>query len=149
VSEEVVTTGTRGTSISDRAAGSWTDIFGGGLQAVMDAGRAVATAVETQQLSVDPHLVDTMIKKLTEMQDELAKILRNRSSLSLNMKLGGGYAVDIANANTDFGKAAIKQIEDVARAIESLKTQIEKSRASYQNADQAGADSLKKLNGKS
>ncbi len=30
-----------------------------------------------------------------------------------------------------------------------LKTQIEKSRASYQNVDQAGADSLKKINGKS
>ncbi|MFJ5991246.1 hypothetical protein [Lentzea sp. NPDC092896] len=136
-------------SFADRASGgTWDGIFGSGLSAIMDAGKAVAVAVETQQLSVDPHLVDAMIKKLTEMQDELAKILQKRGQLSVQMKLGGGYAEHIAASNTDFGTAAIKQIEDVARAIESLKTQIEKSRASYQNVDQAGSDSLTKLDGK-
>lgn len=145
MSEEVVTSG----KVGALSGGSWTDIFSGGFNAIIDASKAVATAVETQALSVDPHLVDTMIKKLTEMQDEVEKILRKRGQLSVDMKLGGGYAAHIAKTNTDFGAAAIKQIEDVARAIESLKTQIDKSRASYKNVDQAGADSLKKLNGKS
>lgn len=149
MSGEAVTSGKVG-SFADRASGgTWDGIFGSGLSAIMDAGKAVAVAVETQQLSVDPHLVDAMIKKLTDMQDEVEKILRQRGQLNLQMKLGGGYAEHIAKSNTDFGAAAIKQIEDVARAIESLKTQIEKSRASYRNADQSGSDSLKKLNGKS
>ncbi|MEV6243762.1 hypothetical protein [Lentzea sp. NPDC051838] len=145
MSEEVVTSG----KVGALSGGSWTDIFGGGLSAVVEASKAVAVAVETQQLSVDPHLVDTMIKKLTEMQDELGKIQRKREVLSNKMKLGGGYAENIANANLQFGTAAITQIADVARAIDSLKTQIEKSRASYRNVDQAGADSLNKINGKS
>ena len=149
MSEEVVTSGKVG-SFADRATGgSWTDIFGGGLSAIADAAKSVAVAVETQQLAVDPHLVDAMIKKLDEMRDELSKILRKRETLSRKMKLGGGYAENIAQTNTDFGTAAVKQIEDLDRAIESLKTQIEKSRASYQNVDQAGADSLTKINGKS
>lgn len=149
MSEGVFTSGKVG-SVADRASGgTWDGIFGSGLSAIMDAGKAVAVAVETKQLSVDPHLVDAMIKKLTAMQDEVEKILRKRANLSLQMKLGGGYAENIAKSNTDFGTSAIKQIEDVARAIESLKTQIEKSRASYENADQAGSDSLKKINGKS
>jgi hypothetical protein len=148
VSEEVVTSGKVG-SLADKAAGStWSGIFGGGLSAIMDAAKSVAVAVETQALSVDPHLVDAMLKKLGEMQDELGRIQRKREALSFKMKLGGGYAEHIAQSNTDFGNAALKQIEDVGRAIESLKTQIEKSRASYKNVDQAGADSLKKLDGK-
>lgn len=145
VSEEAVTSGKAGAL----SGGSWTDIFGGGLSAIVDAAKSVAVAVETQQLSVDPQLVDAMIKKLDQMRDELAKILRNRNQLAREMKIGGGYAADIASSNMKFGAAAVKQIEDLDRAIESLKTQIEKSRASYQNVDQAGADSLKKLNGKS
>ncbi|ANZ38111.1 hypothetical protein BBK82_20635 [Lentzea guizhouensis] len=116
---------------------------------MLAASKAVEVAVETQQLSVDPNLVDAMIKKLNEMRDELAKIRRKRDQLSLNMKIGGGYAMEIAKANTTFGQAAIKQIDDIDRAIESLKTQIEKSRASYKNVDEAGSDSFKKINGKS
>lgn len=145
MSEEVTTSG----KVGALSGGSWTDIFGGGFKAIADASKAVAVAVETQQLSVDPQLVDTMIKKLTEMQDELGKILRKRGTLGLAMKLGGGYAEHIAQTNMNFGTAAVKQIEDVSHAIDSLKTQIEKSRASYQNADQAGRDSFKKIDGKS
>ncbi|MGW6446531.1 hypothetical protein [Lentzea sp. NPDC055074] len=149
MSEEVVTSGKVGGFADKASGGAWDSIFSGGLNAIMDAGKAVAVAVETQQLSVDPQLVDAMIKKLTAMQDEVEKILRKRANLSLQMKLGGGYAENIAKSNTDFGTAAIKQIEDVARAIESLKTQIDKSRASYENVDQAASDSLEKINGKS
>ncbi|KOV83993.1 hypothetical protein [Nocardia sp. NRRL S-836] len=151
MSEPFSTTGVVGTSIAEQAAAtaSWGAILGGGVAAVMAASKAVAVAVETQQLSVDPHLVDAMIKKLDEMRDELNNVLRNRGQLSIDMKLGGGYAMEIAKANTQFGAGAIKQIEDVGRAIESLKTQIEKSRASYRNVDQSGANSFTKLNGKS
>jgi aldehyde:ferredoxin oxidoreductase len=151
VSEPISTTGVVGTSIAEQAAAtaSWGAVLGGGLAAVMAASKAVAVAVETQQLSVDPQLVDSMIKKLDAMQDELGRIMRDRNQLSVDMKLGGGYAMAIAKANTQFGSEAIKQIEDVNKAIESLKVQIEKSRASYRNVDQGGADSLNKINGKS
>ncbi|MEU7479203.1 hypothetical protein AB0A63_24670 [Lentzea sp. NPDC042327] len=151
MSEPLSTSGVVGTSIAAQAAAtaSWGAVLGGGLAAVMAASKAVAVAVETQQLSVDPHLVDAMIKKLKGMQDELARLMRQRTHLSLQMKIGGGYAMEISKANTTFGTAAVKQIEDVAKAIESLITQIEKSRASYTNVDQAGSDSFRKINGKS
>ncbi|MEV6718472.1 type VII secretion target [Lentzea sp. NPDC051208] len=145
MSEEVVTSGKVG-SFADRASGgAWDGIFGSGLSAVMDAGKAVAVAVETQQLSVDPHLVDAMIKKLTAMQDELDKVGRKSADLSTQTKLGGGYAESISQGNRTFGTAAQQTIKDLVKAINELKRQIEKSRASYQNVDQAGADSLKKL----
>ncbi|WP_439661346.1 type VII secretion target [Lentzea sp. HUAS TT2] len=145
MSEEAVTSGKVG-SLADRAAGgTWDGIFGSGLSAVMDAGKAIAVAVETQQLSVDPHLVDAMIKKLTAMQDELEKVSQRSSELSQETKLGGGYAEAISKGNRTFGTAAQQSLKDLAKAINELKTQIEKSRASYTNADQAGADSLKKL----
>ncbi|SMD23978.1 type VII secretion target [Lentzea albidocapillata] len=141
MSEEVVTSG--------KVAGSaWDSIFGGGLSAVMDAGRAVAAAVETQQLSVDPQLVDAMIKKLTEMSDALENVAMNAGDLSMDTKLGGGYAEAISQGNRTFGQAAQKTLVDMAKAIESLKTQIEKSRASYKAVDQSSADALKKLDGK-
>jgi hypothetical protein len=150
VSEEAVVTSGKVGSFADKATGgTWTDIFGGGLQAVMDAGKAVATAVETQQLSVDPHLVDAMIKKLDEMQQELSKIGRRSTDLSADPMLGDGYAQQVSKTNMQFGRDAARQLTDISKAIESLKVQIEKSRASYKNVDQAGADSLKKINGKS
>lgn len=149
MSEEVVTSGKVG-GFADRASGgAWDSIFSGGLSAVMAAGQAVAVAVETQQLSVDPHLVDAMIKKLTEMKDAIDEVSQRGMDLSMDTKLGGGYAEAISQGNRTFGRAAQQTIRDVAKAIDELKTQIEKSRASYRNADQAGAGSLKKIDGKS
>ncbi|GLY54444.1 hypothetical protein Lesp01_81000 [Lentzea sp. NBRC 102530] len=130
---------------SGKVGTSFTDIFGSGLTAVMDAGRAVAIAVETQQLSVDPHLVDAMIKKLTEMGDAIDKVGRSANNLSIDTKLGGGYAEQISASNRTFGTAAQQTLKELAKAIEDLKTQIEKSRATYKASDRNSADAIKKL----
>ncbi|WP_394615938.1 type VII secretion target [Lentzea sp. JNUCC 0626] len=137
MSEEVVTSG--------KVGSSFTDIFGSGLTAVMDAGRAVAIAVETQQLSVDPHLVDAMIKKLNGMKDALDRVMQRSAVLSQDTKLGGGYAEQISASNRTFGEAAQQTLRDLLKAIDELKTQIEKSRATYKASDQDSADSMKKL----
>lgn len=148
MSEEAVTSGKVG-SFADRASGStWDGIFGSGLSAVMDAGRAIAVAVETQQLSVDPQLVDAMIKKLTGMKDAIDEVQQSAADLSIDAKLGGGYAEQISQNNRTFGRAAQQTLKDLAKAIDDLKTQIEKSRATYAAVDQGSADSLKKLDGK-
>lgn len=140
---------TPGPSFADRAANNtWDSIFTGGFNAIVDAGKAVAAAVETKALSVDPHLVDTMIKKLTEMQNAIDEVQQSAADLSADAKLGGGYAEQISHDNRTFGRAAQQTLIDVSKAIAQLKTQIEKSRASYQAVDEAGADSLKKLDGK-
>ena len=144
VSEEVVTSG----KIGALSGGSWTDIFSSGFKAVADASKAVAVAVETQQLSVDPHLVDSMIKKLTEMKDALDEVSQLGADLSADTKLGGGYAEAISQGNRTFGQAAQQTIRDMSKALEDLKTQIQKSRASYTAVDQSHADALKKLDGK-
>jgi hypothetical protein len=142
VSEEVVTSG-------KVSGGTWDGIFGGGLSAIVNAAKSIAVAVETQALSVDPHLVDSMIKKLTEMGDALEKIGTQAQDLSMDTKLGGGYAEAISQNNRTFGMTAQRTLTDLAKAIQELKTQIEKSRASYQAVDQSHADALKKLDGKS
>ncbi|NGY57985.1 hypothetical protein G7043_03445 [Lentzea sp. NEAU-D13] len=132
---------------SGKTGGAWNDIFGGGLAAIVEASKTVAAAVETQALSVDPHLVDTMIKKLTAMKDVLDEVQQSALDLSADTKLGGGYAEQISQGNRTFGRAAQQTLKDVHKAIDDLKTQIEKSRATYQNTDQTHADALKKLNG--
>jgi hypothetical protein len=90
-----------------------------------------------------------MIKKLAAMGDELEKVSQKSSILSQETKLGGGYAERISQGNRTFGTAGQQTLRDLAKAINELKTQIEKSRASYHNVDQAGSDSFKKINGKS
>ncbi|MFD4675812.1 hypothetical protein ACFWNN_39200 [Lentzea sp. NPDC058450] len=145
MSEEVVTSG----KVGGFAAGTWDGIFGTGVSAIMDAGRAVAAAVETQQLSVDPNLVDAMIKKLNEMKDAIDEVSQRGADLSADTKLGGGYAEAISQNNRTFGQGAQTTLIDLGKAIDALKVQIEKSRASYKNVDQAGVDSMKKIDGKS
>ncbi|MFI6096934.1 hypothetical protein ACIA8G_15335 [Lentzea sp. NPDC051213] len=148
MSEEA--TFTRGASFADKVAGgTWDSLMGGGLSAIVAAGKAVAIAVETQQLSVDPHLVDTMIKKLADMQAALESIQVRAFDLSADTKLGGGYAEKISQNNRTFGQEAQKTLKSLYDAIDGLKTQIEKSRASYHAVDTGSADSLKKLDGKS
>ncbi|MEU0882205.1 hypothetical protein ABZ345_26610 [Lentzea sp. NPDC005914] len=144
MSEEVVTSG----KVGALSGGSWDGIFGGGLSAIVNAAKSVAVAVETQALSVDPHLVDSMIKKLTEMKDALDEVGRDAHNLSADAKLGGGYAEQISQGNRTLGRAAQQTLKDVSKAIDDLKVQIEKSRASYKAVDQAHADSIKKLDGK-
>lgn len=148
MSEEVVTSGKAGSFAERASGGAWDGIFSGGLTAIMDAGKAVAVAVETQQLSVDPQLVDAMIKKLTAMKDAIDDVQQRAADLSVDAKLGGGYAEQISQNNRTFGRAAQQTLKDMAKAIDDLKVQIEKSRASYTAADQGSADSLKKLDGK-
>lgn len=124
------------------------------MQAVLGTGAADIAAVTkavaggSGAFSVDPAVVDSMIKKLRDMQDALDTMQRRKFELTADTKLGGGYAQSISEINKQFGQSATAQIVDIAKAIESLIEQLNKSRASYQNTDQAHSDSLKHLNGK-
>jgi hypothetical protein len=107
-----------------------------GMSDVIAATRAIGAATEAQALSVDPHVVDTMLKKLTEMQDVLAKARQRASVLTTATPLGGGYAEAVGEVNKQFGAQATGEvIPDLVKAIDSLKAEIEKSRRSYQNVD--------------
>ncbi|HEX8867636.1 MAG TPA: hypothetical protein VF821_18400 [Lentzea sp.] len=124
-------------------------VLGTGAAEIAAAGKAVAAAAGSGAFSVDPAVVDSMIKKLIEMAEELGSIRRRSRELSPDTKLGGGYAEVISKASAQFGETAATQIQDAIREVNALKTQIEKSRASYQAVDQAHSDSLKNLDGKS
>ncbi|MDU0293596.1 hypothetical protein [Saccharothrix longispora] len=117
-----------------------------GLSDVVAATRALSAASEAKALSVDPQAVDSMLRKLTEMQDALEKILRQAAQLTTDTPLGQGYAEEIGKVNSELGHQAVSEvIPDMVRAIEDLKVQIEKSRASYQNVDEAKAQTLNNL----
>lgn len=83
------------------------------------------------------------------MQEELDKISRRATALSADPMLGDGYAQQVSKDDMKFGREATALLTDASRAIDSLKVQIEKSRASYRNVDEADSDSFKKINGKS
>lgn len=112
----------------------------------MAATKALSAASEAQALSVDPNAVDSMIKKLTEMQDALDKVRGKAALLSTRTPLGGGYAEDIGQVNGQLGEQVVNDIiPEMMQAIDDLKVQVEKSRASYQNVDEAKAQTLNNL----
>ncbi|MFC6094620.1 hypothetical protein [Saccharothrix lopnurensis] len=117
-----------------------------GLSDVVAATKAVAAANEAQALSVDPHAVDSMLRKLTEMQDALDAIPGRSRRLSLRTPLGGGYAEEIGSVNAEIGNQATAEIiPEMVKAISDLKTQIEKSRDSYQNVEEAKSQTFDNL----
>jgi hypothetical protein len=117
-----------------------------GMSDVIAATKALSAASEAKALSVDPQAVDTMLKKLTEMQDTLDTIQRRSFQLSNKTPLGGGYAEEIGAVNGRLGEQVISEvIPEMVTAIDDLKAQIEKSRASYQNVDEAKAQTLNNL----
>ena len=119
-----------------------------GAADIAAASKAVAAAAGSGTFSVDPATVDNMIKKLRDMKDALAEIMRAKQNLTADTKLGSGYAQTMSQLNKQFGESATQQLVETAKAIQSLIEQVDKSRTSYQNVDQSHADSLKKLNGK-
>ncbi|MEO6086126.1 MAG: hypothetical protein ABIQ18_23750 [Umezawaea sp.] len=130
----------------EQGGGTLASIFTMGMSDIVAATKAIGAATEAQALSVDPHLVDTMLKKLTDMQDVVDKIQRNAHALNSETKLGGGYAQDIGRTNQQLGgQVTDKLIPDMVKAINSLKAEIEKSRATYQNSDVAHAGTFNNL----
>jgi hypothetical protein len=116
--------------------GSLMSLLTMGMSDVIAATRAIGAATEAQALSVDPHVVDTMLKKLTEMQDVLDQAIRQAARLAADTPLGGGYAEQVSAINRQVGQQAKDDVlPDLVKAIADLKAEIEKSRASYQNVD--------------
>ncbi|MFC5055538.1 DUF3558 family protein [Saccharothrix xinjiangensis] len=108
--------------------GSLAGLFTTGLSDIVAATKAVAAASEAQALSVDPHAVDSMLKKLTEMQDALAKVQRQSVQLSNKTPLGGGYAEEIGAVNGQLGEQVVGEIiPEMSRAIDDLDIEQEKA----------------------
>ena len=129
-----------------QGGGSLMSLLTMGMSDVIAATRAIGAATEAQALSVDPHVVDTMLKKLTEMQDVLAKVRQRASVLTTATPLGCGYAEAVGEVNKQFGAQATGEvIPDLVKAIDSLKAEIEKSRTSYQNVDGGQSSTFEKL----
>ncbi|ONI93039.1 hypothetical protein ALI22I_00385 [Saccharothrix sp. ALI-22-I] len=117
-----------------------------GMSDIVAATKALSAASEAQALSVDPNVVDAMLRKLTEMQDSVEKIRRRADLLTTATPLGGGYAQEIGQVNAQLGDEVVNQvIPEMVKAIDDLKTQIDKSRSSYQNVDEAKAQTLNNL----
>jgi hypothetical protein len=130
----------------EQGGGTLASIFTFGMSDIVAATKAIGAANEAQALSVDPHMVDSMLKKLTDMQDAVEKISRQATRLNAETKLGGGYAQDVSRVNQHLGEQVTnKLVPDMVAAIDGPKTEIEKSRASYQNADGGQAGTFNNL----
>jgi hypothetical protein len=129
-----------------QGGGGLASLFTMGMSDVIAATKALSAANEAKALSVDPNAVDTMLKKLTEMQDTLDEIQVDADLLTTRTPLGGGYAEDIGSVNAQLGRQVVDDvIPDMVKAIEGLKVEVEKSRASYQNIDEAKAQTFSNL----
>lgn len=124
----------------------WWDL---GLINIQAATRAIAAATEAHALSIDPHAVDSMLRKLTGMREELEQGARNASLVGSRTPLGGGYAEEVGQVNRELGKQVLtKTIPQLVQAIDELRAEIEKSRASYQNMDAASQAAMDDIRGR-
>jgi hypothetical protein len=117
-----------------------------GLVNIQAATKAVAAATEAQALSIDPHAVDSMLKKLTEMRDEINKVAGKSTRIATDTPLGSGYAEEVGRLNRSLGEQVLSQmVPKLTEAIDDLKAEIEKSRASYHNVDVTYETTMNKL----
>jgi hypothetical protein len=130
----------------EQGGGGLASLLTMGMSDIMAATKAVAAASQAQALSVDPAAIDSMLKKLTEMQDVLLTVQQRSRFLASETPLGGGYAEEIGQVNKELGRQVIGDIlPEMTKAIDDLKVQIEKSRASYQNVDEAKSQTFDNL----
>ncbi|MFD1149712.1 hypothetical protein [Saccharothrix hoggarensis] len=130
----------------EQSGGGLASLFTMGLSDVVAAAKALAAANEAKALAVDPQAVDTMLKKLTDMQDVLDGIQADAEMLASQTPLGGGYAEDIGKVNAQLGHQVINEvIPEMVKAIADLKDQVDKSRASYRNVDEAKSETFNNL----
>ncbi|QFZ17638.1 hypothetical protein [Saccharothrix syringae] len=129
-----------------QGGGGLAGLFATGLGNIVAATRAVVAASEAQALSVDPHAVDSMLRKLTEMQDALDAVQQRADFLVTRTPIGLGYAEEVGDVNAQLGRQVVGDIiPEMVKAITDLKDQIEKSRNSYQNTDEAKSQTLNNL----
>lgn len=116
---------------------------------IVAATKALAAANEAHALSIDPNAVDSMIRKLTAMQDELDKAMAQSFRIASNVPLGGGYAEEVAQVNRRIGGYVVADmVPKLTQAIDDLKMEIERSRASYRNVDAGNKGTIDNLQGR-
>ncbi|MGW6449583.1 hypothetical protein [Lentzea sp. NPDC055074] len=129
-----------------QSGGPLMGVMTGGVSTILAAARSVGAAAEAGAFQHDPAAVDTAIKKLDDFANVLEKIARNAAHLVTKTPLGGGYAEQIGKLNEEIGEAARSEfIPDLIKAINELKTQLDKSRQSYRNVDESTSDTMNRL----
>jgi len=120
-----------------------------GLIDIQAATKAIAAATEAHALSIDPHAVDSMLKKLTAMQDELNKAMLKSMQLGTRTPLGGGYAEQVGQFNREIGIQVVSEfVPKLTQAIEDLKSEIKKCRDSYRQMDAAAEADMTDIQGR-
>jgi hypothetical protein len=117
-----------------------------GVETVEAAVTSVAAASEAGALRHDPETVGTAVKKLDDFQGVLRKILERSRVLATRTPLGGGYAHEVGEFNKRIGEVAdTRVIPDLIKAIDELKTELNKSRRSYRNVEESTSGTMNRL----
>lgn len=131
---------------SQQSGGPLMGFLTGGISTIMAAAKSVSAASEAGALQHDPQAVDSAIKKLDDFQNVLTKIQSRASVLATKTPLGGGYADKVGHVNGQVGELARNiVIPDLVKAIDALKTELDKSRKSYRNVDEGTSGTFNKL----
>ncbi|MEU5696256.1 hypothetical protein [Actinosynnema sp. NPDC020468] len=124
-----------------RADGSGlVDLLTLGAGEIVATTRSLAAAARAGALAVDPHVVDAMVRQLTDMRDALDRLALDTRTLGVRTPLGRGYAEAVGELNADLGRELRSRLlPEVARALDELTAEIARSRDSYRNVDSAQA----------
>jgi hypothetical protein len=109
---------------------------GGWLGNVIDTVDGMVAAAEAGAFAVSPDTGQAIIKQLTEVQDQVDKMLRTGGLGAMRQELGGGYAANIATFNrrvTDDGLSTT--LVQFAQELEQLKTAVGRSIGNYASTD--------------
>jgi hypothetical protein len=110
-------------------AGGWWDTIGNTIGDMMAAAEAGAFAVS-------PDTGAAIIKQLTAVQDQVTELQHTGAFASFTkLRLGGGYATDIAAFNRQVTDETGPLLQQFAEELELLKTAVGKSVAKYTATD--------------
>lgn len=112
------------------------DNTGGGLFGIFETIADMATAAEAGAFAVRPDVAQEVVKQLTKIQDQVAKMQRGVMGTAMGQRLGGGYATQVATFNTQVTEEGpAKLLTTFSGELEQLKAAVEKSIAHYTGSD--------------
>lgn len=119
------------------------DTGGGWLGNIGNTVGDMLAAAEAGAFAVSPDTGAAIIKQLTAVQDQVTELQRTGAFASFGkLRLGGGYATDIAAFNQQVRDETGPLLQQFAAELESLKTAVNKSVAKYTGTDSASQQSI-------
>jgi hypothetical protein len=113
--------------------------------------QSLYVAADAGQIAVAPHTGEAVIRQLTKVQDEVAKMRRDVMQAAVDPKFGGGYAEQVSRFVQGVAAGQAGSAEEVLdkywNELEQLKSAVAKSIGTYQATDAGSAHGITSAGG--